>query len=286
MMQKERKIPFTKMHGNGNDFIIIDNRAGMIHGEGLGELALSLCGRRTSIGADGLMAIENSVRHDIRMRLFNCDGSEGEMCGNGARCLARYSFWKKIAPARMTMETLAGPIKAEVEGRYATLDMGLLELASVLARQSMTLSGEDFPYSQLTVGVPHTVIFQDSNDKRSQKDLALIAKAFQANTGQFPAGTNVNFLKVRSPGELCLQTYERGVNDFTLSCGTGSVAGAVAAWVEGFITSPVEVRNPGGVNRVMIEEESPGKVRLFLKGLTTIVAEGVVFGECLQIRES
>ncbi len=281
MTLPERKIPFTKMQGNGNDFVIIDNRKEKFSGKELAELAISLCARRTSIGADGLMAVENSLSMDFRMRLFNCDGSEGEMCGNGARCLARYSFENKIAPERMTMETLAGPIKAEVENRYATLDMGVLDMASVQSRQNMTLSGENFTYSQLTVGVPHTVVFQDPDDRRSQKDLTPIAVAFQADKERFPLGTNVNFLKAGGAGGLFLQTYERGVNDFTLSCGTGSVAGAVAAWMEGLVTPPMEVRNPGGINTVLTEEEGPGKVRLYLRGLTTIVAEGVFFGECL-----
>jgi len=281
MTLPESKMSFTKMQGNGNDFIIIDNRSGAYGDNALKDLALDLCRRRLSIGADGLMALEGSETAHFRMRLFNSDGSEGEMCGNGARCLARYSFKNKIAPERMTMETLAGPIKAEVEGRYATLDMGVIDIASVQSRQNMTLSGENFTYSQLTVGVPHTVVFQDPDDKRSQKDLTPIAIAFQADKERFPLGTNVNFLKARGAGELFLQTYERGVNDFTLSCGTGSVAGAVAAWMEGLVTPPVEVRNPGGINTVLTEEEGPGKVRLYLRGLTTIVSEGFFFAESL-----
>lgn len=274
-------ILFTKMHGNGNDFLIIDNRSGEISDHELPDLALRLCRRRTSIGGDGLMTVGRSDRGDIRMRLFNCDGSEGEMCGNGARCLARYAFEKGMAPARMTIDTLAGPVVADVEGTFATLDMGVLETASALRGQVLILSGERFVYGQLNVGVPHTVIFQDPGDERAEVDLARIARAFQSDRERFPQGTNVNFMKIKNSREIDLRTYERGVNDFTMSCGTGSTAGAVAAWLEGKVSTPVEVRNPGGINTVLIDEEGPGRVRLFLKGQTTIVAEGVVFGECL-----
>lgn len=269
-------IPFAKMHGNGNDFVVIDNRSGDIPEKQLLDLALRLCRRRTSIGADGLMAVEKSEKGDFRMRLFNRDGSEGEMCGNGARCLARYAYEKGLAPGEMTIDTLAGPVGARVEGSFATLDIGTLETASVLRKQELTLSGEKFLYSQLTVGVPHTVIFQDPNDEREAEDLARIARVFQSDGERFPRSTNVNFMKIKSKGELVLQTYERGVNDLTLSCGTGSAAGAVAAWLEGGVSPPVEVHNPGGVNTVLVEEEDPGKVRLFLKGLAVLVAEGVV----------
>lgn len=272
-------IPFAKMHGNGNDFVVIDNRSGDIPEKQLSGLALRLCRRRTSIGADGLLVVEGSDKGDLRMRLFNRDGSEGEMCGNGARCLARYAFEKGIAPGEMTIDTLAGPVGARVEGAFATLDIGTLETASVLKGQELTLSGEKFLYSQLTVGVPHTVIFQDPNDEREVEDLARIARVFQSDGERFPRSTNVNFMKVKGKGELVLQTYERGVNDLTLSCGTGSAAGAVAAWLEGRVSPPVEVHNPGGVNTVLVEEEGPGRVRLFLKGLAVLVAEGVVWDQ-------
>ena len=272
-------LPFAKMHGNGNDFVVIDNRSGDIPEKQLSGLALRLCRRRTSIGADGLLVVEGSGKGDLRMRLFNRDGSEGEMCGNGARCLARYAYEKGLAPGEMTIDTLAGPVGARVEGSFATLDIGTLETASVLRKQELTLSGEKFLYSQLTVGVPHTVIFQDPNDEREAEDLARIARVFQSDGERFPRSTNVNFMKIKSRGELVLQTYERGVNDLTLSCGTGSAAGAVAAWLEGGVSPPVEVHNPGGVNTVLVEEEGPGVVRLFLKGLAVLVAEGVVWDQ-------
>ena len=279
MDQPGKGLPFAKMHGNGNDFVVIDNRSGDIPEKQLPGLALRLCRRRTSIGADGLMAVEKSEKGDFRMRLFNRDGSEGEMCGNGARCLARYAFEKGIAPGEMTIETLAGLVGARVEGSFATLDMGTLETASVLRGQELTLSGERFLYSQLTVGVPHTVIFQAPDDGREEEELARVARVFQSDGERFPRGTNVNFMKVRGGRALELMTYERGVEGITLSCGTGSAAGAVAAWLEGEVSPPVEVHNPGGVNTVLIEEEGPGVVRLFLKGETVLVAEGVLWDE-------
>jgi len=223
-------LTFTKMQGNGNDFIIVDNRSGRFLDGMLRDLALSLCRRRISVGADGLMAVEESKKADFRMRLFNRDGSEGEMCGNGARCLARYAFERGIAPESMTIETLAGPIGADVTPPYATLDMGTLVMADILRDQSFAYEGEQFRYSQLFVGVPHTVVFQDAGDRRTLDDLAPAARAFQADRDRFPEGTNVNFLKISGHNGLDLRTYERGVDDFTLSCGTGSTAGAAAAW--------------------------------------------------------
>lgn len=268
-------LKFTKMQGNGNDFIIIDNMDGNFSGNDLRDLALSLCPRRLSIGADGLMAVENSMKGDFRMRLFNRDGSEGEMCGNGARCLARYAFEKGVVPAKMTIDTLAGPVGAEVSPPFATLDMGSIDRADVMKNQEFPYEGEKFSYSQLIVGVPHTVVFQKISDGRILEELAPVARAFQADRERFPRGTNVNFLKVTGGKGLDLRTYERGVDDFTLSCGTGSAAGAAAAYIEGHVSSPVDVHNPGGVNTVIIVEETPGSLHLFLKGLTTFVAEGV-----------
>lgn len=271
-----KNIAFTKMQGNGNDFIVIDNREGRFSSEVLRDLALNLCRRRLSVGADGLMAVEKSTVADFRMRLFNCDGSEGEMCGNGARCLVRYAFERGIAPARMVIETLAGPIGAEVAPSCATLDMGTLDRGDILRNLAFTCNGEKFRYSQLVVGVPHTVVFQVADDGRTLEELAPVARAFQADRDRFPESTNVNFLKVTGLHTLDLRTYERGVGDFTLSCGTGSTAGAAAAWVEGLVSPPVEVKNPGGVNTVLVEEEKPGILRLYLKGLTAFVAEGTV----------
>ena len=269
-------VRFTKMQGNGNDFIIIDNRSRSFGDDSLRDMALNLCRRRISIGADGLMAIEKSDDADFRMRLFNCDGSEGEMCGNGARCLARYAFEKGIAPKKMTIETLAGKVAAQVNPPFATLDMGQITRESVAMDQLFVFGGEKIRYNHLLVGVPHSVVMQEPSDIRSPEELAPMAKAFQADSECFPHGTNVNFLRVTGKNSLDVRTWERGVNDFTLSCGTGSVASAVASWLEGNVTSPVDVKNPGGVNTVLIEENEPGVARLFLRGLTAFVAEGSV----------
>ncbi len=263
------------MQGNGNDFIILDNRNGELSPDDLRKAAVSLCRRRLSIGADGLMALESGGSGHFRMRLFNRDGSEGEMCGNGARCLARYAFERDIAPSPMTIETLAGPIIAEVTPPEATLDMGSVTASSILRGEVFPWDGEEEIYSQLTVGVPHTVVFLKPGDGRTREDLAPLAMAIQADSERFPQGTNVNFQRVSAKNSLELFTWERGVNDYTLSCGTGSTAGALAAWIENLVEQPVEVKNPGGVNTVLIE---PGSYNfhLFLRGRTTFVAEGTV----------
>jgi len=263
------------MQGNGNDFIIVDNMKADLSTDDLREAAISLCRRRLSIGADGLMAIEPGDVGHFRMRLFNSDGSEGEMCGNGARCLARYALERNIAPSPMTIETLAGLVAAEVAPPEATLDMGTVAGSSILRGEVFPWDGEEEIYSQLTVGVPHTVVFLKPGDERTHEELAPLARAMQADSDRFPRGTNVNFLRVSGKTSLELFTRERGVNDYTLSCGTGSTAGALAAWIENLVEQPVEVNNPGGVNTILIEP-TDNLFRLFLRGRTAFVAEGTV----------
>lgn len=212
-------IEFSKLQASGNDFILVDNRKLKIKSSRLVALAKKYCQRRLSVGADGLLVIESSAKADFKMRIFNADGSEAEMCGNGARCVA---LWAKMKALKF--ETKAGIIEAELKGNEAKikltdpigfkLDMGL----SVLKKK--------LKVNFLNTGVPHAVIFSHGLDKI---DIVKIAPEIRYHKRFQPAGTNVNFLEVLGDDFIKIRTYERGVEAETLACGTGMAASAIIA---------------------------------------------------------
>jgi len=274
-------MKFAKMQANGNDFIIIDNREDRYEDTTLREITVKACRRRLSLGANGLMAVQapSKAGSHFGMRFFNRDGSESAMSGNGARCIARYAFEKGIAPQRMRFDTIGGALDAIVEDSKVTLDTGTIDTSRIILDESFSHMGETFPVNHLELGhgseaAPHTVVFLEKSDWRPLETLAPFARALQKNASKFPDGTNVNFLKILGHGALEVYTYERGVDDFTLSCGSGSIAAAVAAWLNGWCDSPVEVYNPGGTNTILLEEAAPSLLDVKLQGLTAFIAEG------------
>jgi len=278
-------MKFAKIQGNGNDFIVIDNISGQLDINRLQQLAPVLCRRKLCLGGDGILVLEKSNLEDFRMRLFNSDGSEGEMCGNGARCSARYAFERGIAGPEMSFETMAGRISACVNGREVTLDMGRIDLADAIWSSSMKIREEVFEYSYLWVGVPHCVIFLSDLEDRNRESLRKIGETARNDNVSFPGGTNVNFVQIVDSHTIKAVTYERGVEDLTMSCGTGSTASAIAAHLIHHVDIPVEVLNPGGMNLVDLDlDESLLSCRATLKGDTLIVAEGVLTSEALESR--
>lgn len=278
-------IPFTKMQGNGNDFIILDNRDGRYQKDFLSKAARSFCRRRQSLGADGILVVGASTEGDYSMSLFNADGSEGEMCGNGARCIARYAFEKAIAGRVQSFYTLAGMMEATVDSPFVDLAMGGVSLADGWFNRTVEVLGESFVASFLTVGVPHAVLFPEG--ELSREEMTEIGRALRHDRALFPAGANVNFVSGHEGSSIRAVTYERGVEDLTDSCGTGSVASA-ACWLlrKGFKPSRavVDVINPGGVNSVTLLFSPGGEnVEAFLRGRTVIVAEGVLTEESAEI---
>ncbi|MDD3767395.1 MAG: diaminopimelate epimerase [Aminobacterium colombiense] len=275
-------LEFTKIQGNGNDFIVIDNREGSMTSPDLSRLAASICERRQSVGADGLLVVEMSERENFTMRLFNNDGSEGEMCGNGARCIARYAWEKKIAGEKMSFETLAGPIHGVVTAPFVELDMGETNLSQVFWGQSLKVEGETFPFVYLVVGVPHCVLFVDNLEDFSHDSLRDIGRTVRYDTHRFPKGTNVNFVQRSGERTLKVVTYERGVEDLTLSCGTGSTASAIAASIVWEMAAPIQVQNPGGDNWVTVSfDETRSICKTYLTGKTVMIAEGRLYDEAL-----
>ena len=274
----------SKMNGNGNDFLVIDNMSLALDGMVLSKTARLACRRREALGADGLLVAEPSERADFRMRLFNSDGSEGEMCGNGARCIARFAFEKGIVKSQdMTFETLGGDVHAVVRGERVTLDLAPVSVADAVVDSHAEVDGFEFNYTFLTVGVPHAVIFE-REQSRSFADYATLGRAIRNRLDLFPEGTNVNFAvpSQERTGVLDVVTYERGVEDMTLSCGTGSTASAIAGMLLGLTGERVEVINPGGVNLVSLEFSGSDLISPKLEGGALLVAEIVLLPEALR----
>ncbi|MBF0510484.1 MAG: diaminopimelate epimerase [Deltaproteobacteria bacterium] len=234
-------LEFYKMSGSGNDFILIDNRSGIIGSHLAPGLAQAVCRRGVSVGADGLILIETSAGADFKWDFLNSDGSRAEMCGNGGRCAARFAVLKGIAGSRLTFETLAGLIQAEVNGGQVTLTLppsGAARLDFLVATTSGMLT-----VSFVNTGVPHAIILVSDINAAIVKETG---REIRFHQDFAPAGTNVNFVSVQDPHHIRVRTYERGVEDETLACGTGSTASALITGLKGLVKSPVEVTTTGG----------------------------------------
>ncbi len=230
-------IPFTKMSGTGNDFIIIDNRARVVADDGLTDFIRKVCRRKMSVGADGLILIESSDQADFRWRFFNSDGSLAEMCGNGARCAARFAFLNGIAGESLSFETEAGIITGQVSDGGAKVkipDPSDLRLDYRIALKSGPLT-----VSSVNTGVPHVVVMTDSVE---EVDVLGLGREIRNHDAFAPAGTNVNFICSQRPGQLDIRTYERGVEDETLACGTGAIASALVAACKLNWPSPISLK--------------------------------------------
>lgn len=264
-------MEFWKINGNGNDFIVIDGTSPDISGLLWPQVARSLCRRRSSIGADGILVALSSREAHFTMKIFNSDGSEGEMCGNGARCMARYAAERHMAPSKMVFETLAGLIHAEVTGSWVDIDMGRAEIHQAWLDRQLTLDGETFRSLFATVGVPHLVLW--GQDVVSRDFARLWGRRLCHDESQFPQGANVTFATPVARGEVQAVTFERGVEDLTDSCGTGCIATALTAHLLAGMDVHIEVHNPGGTNRIALRHDSD-LYAATLGGATAIVARG------------
>ncbi|MBW1721906.1 MAG: diaminopimelate epimerase [Deltaproteobacteria bacterium] len=270
-------IEFWKMSGSGNDFIIFDNREGVVRDWELETLVARVCRRRESVGADGLIAVVGSEQYDFAWRFFNADGGEVEMCGNGGRCVARFAYLKGIAGSRMTFETRVGPVSAEVKGRVVKV---LMPTPGGLER-NIALSPEPtwIHWDFINTGVPHVVI---QVDDLSDHPVVEEGRAIRHHSAFSPGGTNVNFMKVLDQGSIEVRTYERGVEDETLACGTGSIASALVAASRGMVRSPVRVRTRGGeILHVHFTQEGDRFREVWLEGNTSLVYKGRLCREAL-----
>lgn len=219
------KVPFVKMQGAGNDFIVVDHAPGLDYP----ALARKACDRHMGIGADGLMVLDASSTSDHRMRIINADGSEAEMCGNGARCMAVYIARKfAVVPETFTLETLAGSIQATVHGESACVRLS--DPTDYRPHVEIKVGGQKLIGHFINTGVPHTVIFVQGLQEMDVNGLGRLVRNHPVFA---PKGTNVNFVEKIKDGCVALRTYERGVEAETLACGTGSVAAALIGYLQG-----------------------------------------------------
>ncbi|GBC60174.1 diaminopimelate epimerase [Desulfonema ishimotonii] len=268
------KIVFYKMSGSGNDFIIIDNRNLLVDDENLVEFIRKICSRKMSVGADGFILIEDSDTADFRWRFYNADGSVPEMCGNGARCAARFACLNGIAGPRMTFETLAGTISARVTGERVRIRM--TEPADLKTGQHLAVAGEDLTFGSVDTGVPHAVLRVADADAA---DVKRLGRAIRFHERFAPAGTNVNFISVQEENVLKIRTYERGVEDETMACGTGAVAGAIVAARTAAVSPPVRVMTRGGLLTIDFREKAGRFCDVDLEGDARVVYNGELWGE-------
>lgn len=266
------------MSGSGNDFILIDNRQRILDVDPLADFVRRVCTRKVSVGADGLILIEPSNRVNFRWRFFNADGSEPEMCGNGGRCAARFAVLKGIAPPRLSFETLAGVIEAEVEGRRVKLQM--VRPSGMELNLKVRVDEEEHRLHFINPGVPHAVEIVEEVRRVAVVDLG---RKIRFHPRFRPAGTNANFVQPIDRRHLKVRTYERGVEDETLACGTGAVASALIAAAKELADSPVAVETTGGeVLNIYFQKEAEGFEHVFLEGDTRVIYEGDLWEEAYQ----
>jgi diaminopimelate epimerase len=285
---KDFPIPFTKMSGTGNDFIVIDHRQLFISEGMQPEFARRICRRRFSAGADGLILIENSETTDFQWQFYNGDGSLAEMCGNGARCAARFAYVNKIAPATMRFQTTAGEIEAQVlDQSGATVKIRLTAPEDLRLQIPLAIGGSEQVLHFINTGVPHTVLLVG--------DATEVPVADWGRTIRFhelfqPAGTNANFVQVHDSGSIKVRTYERGVEDETMACGTGAVASALITALLDRAKPPVSVITSGGEQLTIHFSVTgePGSRQLdlaagvFLEGPAHVIYEGQLNTDALQ----
>jgi diaminopimelate epimerase len=264
-------LRFTKMNGAGNDFILIDNRMGDVRLD-RSQIA-QLCDRHRGIGADGILLLEKPGNcADFRMRYFNADGGEAEMCGNGARCFARFANKVAIAKEEISFETQAGVISAELKGDSVTL--GMTEPTDLRLHLELDIADEKKTVHFVNSGVPHVVIRVpniDAVDVRCEGAAIRYHKTFSPN------GTNVNFIEKHGAKKIAIRTYERGVEDETLACGTGIVASALIFGATEGCHGPITVLARGGDELQVGFETVAGRFsNVTLTGPAEFVFEGTI----------
>lgn len=220
-----KSIKFTKMAGAGNDFVIIEAQAKSVN---LKKLSIQACDRSNGIGADGLIILDKSKKADFKMRIINADGTEAEMCGNGARCVAAYIVAnKKTKKKNFSIETIAGILNAEAKGEVATVTLS--EPKDLREDIPLTISGQEVTVSYVDTGVPHAVIFVHSVD---HIDVHHIGRDIRNHKEFAPRGANVNFVEQLKSNRVDVRTFERGVEGETKACGTGSVASGLITFLK------------------------------------------------------
>ena len=262
-------LHFTKMNGAGNDFVMLDNRDLRLR---LDKAAIArLCDRHRGVGADGLLAVEPAQNGaDFRMRYYNADGGEAEMCGNGARCFARFASRIGSKKGVITFETMAGKIGAWLVGENVQIVMSSPH--SLAIGTELIAADEKLTVHFVNTGVPHAVVFAEDLEKT---DIVRLGAALRHHAHFAPKGTNANFAAELPGGGIAVRTYERGVENETLACGTGVTAAALIFSRLTGAKSPVSVRVRGGDTlQVGFESDGDGWRNVTLTGPADFVFEG------------
>ena len=284
------EIPFYKMVASGNDFVVVDNRKKIV--TDAGSFAKKVCERHNGIGGDGVLLIENvgaaprgrpSEGHpqggahtdkiDYRVRIINADGSEAEACGNGFRCISLLANQRFGFSNKQRFESLAGIVDSDVKG--TRVRVRLMDPKDYRERKKIEVSGRELNYHFIRVGVPHVVIFVEG---LSKIPVCEIGKAVRFHPEFGPAGTNVNFVEVAGDHSIHVETYERGVEENTQACGTGSTASAIVSSMAGYVEAPVQVKTRGG-EILKIDFQKKGKLLVqdvYLEGEARFVYEGKI----------
>ena len=276
---------FTKMQGAGNDFIIINNMEGRIPENIYSDMAARLCTPHLSVGADGLMIIVPSDKGaDFKMLFYNSDGSLGEMCGNGARCICRYAYDNKLSNKNQTVETTAGIVygKRINEREYC---VQLNDPTYIKTDINVNINEDLYHVDYVELGdpaIPHCIVTLPSSDDYDLDRLKPLAIKLR-HYSEFPKGANVSFVVINSTDDVTAVTYERGVEDYTFACGTGCGSIVTALSSKGLLASEdVSIHMPGGVLKVSVSlDEYPHD--LFLTGPTNVVCNGEITDEDFPI---
>jgi diaminopimelate epimerase len=288
-MSEKMLITFSKMHGLGNDYIVFDESEKIIiPEEKKPEIVEEICRRGFSVGADGVIFVTpaNTEDADIRFRIFNSDGSEAEMCGNGIRCFAKYVYENEIINSNEMLVETGGGIKEvdlDVEGREviaSTVDMGVATFKTVeipmisdedeFLDSELIVDGKSIKMTVVNVGNPHAVIFTENIEDIELHKIGPLIE----NHPAFPQKTNVHFVNIINRNEIEMITWERGAG-FTLACGTGATSCVIAGFKLGKLDEEVEVHLPGGELLIIVYEMGE-EVRIFMEGEAVLVFDGVM----------
>ncbi len=272
-------MEFVKLQGSGNDFILVDNRDERFYeflektGVCLKEFVVKVCRPHTGVGSDGFILIENpeDPSNHFRWQFFNSDGSEAEMCGNGSRCAVRFCYDLGIVDEEVRFETLAGVIRAEVINGGSRVKVQIPPPSDPVEKR-LEVDGREIRGVFINTGVPHFVVPVENLE---DVDVVRIGRSIRFHPDFGPKGTNVNFIQRESDGAIRVRTYERGVESETLSCGTGSTASAIVAYLSGIVKKrSVEVLTRGG--EVLSVEFTEDLGEVFLEGPVYKVYEGTL----------
>lgn len=279
-------MKFWKMNGAGNDFLVLNNLEEHLPVERLPEIARTLCERRLSIGADGLMVVDAPREGgDYRMLFYNSDGSIGEMCGNGARCICRYGFENGLAGETQTVETTAGIVTGRrIDRRLYRIRLN--DPSVIKLDAAVEVDGVRYACSYVELGnpgLPHAVVPYHNLKNADENELRELGRAIRWHSS-FPKGANVNFYEQTGEDAIFERTFERGVEDFTYACGTGTGSLVAVLTLQGKVSGHgVKVDMTGGQLVIDAEREGSRITALYLTGPTNVVCKGEVTDEDLHL---